>query len=194
MVILGVGLSIEHFLDGAHYNPGFFKFPIIIGLHVAPGGLYLGLAFLQLITRIRERKPNIHKICGWIAVGLGVVSGIMAIAATLLFPFSGSAMILFVAPFALYFVFALVSGLTSARNHDFIQHRKWMIRAFAIATAIGTQRLILVPTLVLFGIEDDTVRLASMFAFTSAFVLHLSISEYWLYQTRPSQRGLEVIA
>ncbi len=188
-VLLGIGFSIEHFFDNDHYNPGFYEFPLVISLHVAPGGLYLALVIFQLTSRIRRDQPWLHHVVGWFTVGLGLISGAMAVTATVLFPFSGQAMIFFVAPFACYFVFALVRGFWCARHRNFIQHRKWMIRAFAIATAIATQRLILVPALILFGTQEETIRLASMMAFTSAFALHLCISEYWLHRTRQQPVG-----
>jgi hypothetical protein len=96
-------------------------------------------------------------------------------------------MILFVAPFAVYFGLALLRGYNLARQGDYLQHREWMIRALAIASAIATQRLILVPTLVVLGDDPDTIRWASMLSFTSAFALHAVISEAWINRTRPAR-------
>ena len=127
---------------------------------------------------------------GRVGVMLGLVAGVTAIAVTIFFAFSGPAMIFFVAPFACYFGFALIRGYLAARSRNFRQHREWMIRAFAIASAIATQRLILVPALVVFGTDEVTIRLGSMMSFTSAFALHAMISEYWLHRTR--QLPLEI--
>ena len=183
-VILGIGFSVEHFFDDNHYNPGFYQFPIVISLHVALGGLYIGLATLQFFPQIRLEKPVLHRVNGRITVGLGVVTSIMAVAAITLFPFSGQGMIFFVAPFACYFGLALVLGFQCARAGNFMQHRRWMIRAFAIATAIATQRLILVPSLIVFGTAPETIRMASMAAFTCAFMLHALVAEIWLHQSQ----------
>lgn len=182
-VALGVGLSVEHFLDPNHYNPGFYEFPLIIGLHVGLGGAYLGLAVVQLVPGIRQARPSVHHAVGRLAVGLGLVSAVTAIAAIILFPFSGPAMILFVAPFAGYFGFALLNGYRFARRRDFARHRAWMIRALAIASAIATQRLILVPTLIVLGDDSVTIRWASMLSFTCAFGLHAWVSELWIRRT-----------
>jgi len=179
-ISLGMGLSIEHFLDEEHYNPGFYEFPWIISLHVALGGSYLGLAVFQLAPRIRQTRPTLHHTVGRLAVALGLVSAATAIATTILFPFSGPAMIIFVAPFAGYFGFALLNGYRFARRHNFAQHRNWMIRALAIASAIATQRLILVPALLAMGDDPVTIRWVSMFSFTSAFALHALVSELWI--------------
>jgi uncharacterized membrane protein YozB (DUF420 family) len=186
-VALGVALSIEHFLDEEHYNPGFYDFPLIISLHVACGGAYLALALFQFAPRIRDQRPDIHRNFGRVAVSFGFVSCLTALAAIVLFPFSGPAMIFFVAPFACYFGFALIRGFLLARQGKYDLHREWMIRAVAIASAIATQRLILVPALIAFGTEPETIRWASMISFTSAFALHAYISELWINRTRKSE-------
>lgn len=183
-VLLGIGLSIEHFLDKEHYNPRFYDFPLTIGLHVALGSSYLGLALLQFSSSIRTRHPAIHRNVGRITVALGIVSGVSALMAIILFPFSGPAMLFFVAPFACYFAFALIRGFQLARLRDFDKHREWMIRALAIASAIATQRLILVPALIAFGTEPVTIRWVSVVSFTVAFLVHASIAEVWIRQTR----------
>ena len=184
IVLLCLGLSIEHFLDENHYNPGYDKYPVVISLHVALGGMYVCFATVQLFAVIRKNAPKFHRVLGTTTVSLGLITSAMAVAVTILFPFSGPAMIFFVTPFACYFAYALTRGYLFARKQEYGRHREWMIRAFAIATAIATQRLILVPALVVFGTEEDTIRLLSMLSFTSAFALHAVVSEYWLYTTR----------
>ena len=38
------------------YNPGFIRFPTIVALHVILGGVYLMLAPLKFVKRIRSRQ------------------------------------------------------------------------------------------------------------------------------------------
>jgi len=183
--VLGVLFAIEHFLDTHHYNPGFYEYPVTIRLHVGLGGLFLALALLQICTRIRGAFPRVHRVVGRVAVAAGLVSGVTAVLAIVLFPFSGSGMVFFVAPFAIYFAVALVRGYVSARQRKFAEHRRWMIRALAIASAIATQRLIFLPTLAVFGTDEFTIRWASMFAFTLAFIIHSIAAEFWIRLGRP---------
>lgn len=189
---LGIGLGVEHFFDDEHYNLGFYEFPMVISLHVGLGAVYLVLALLQFVDGIRRRKPILHRLIGRTAVVTGLVTAVTAVVAIVLFPFSGPAMIFFVAPFAGYFAFALVYGLRAARRKEFVQHRAWMVRAFAIASAIATQRLILVPSLMVFGTEPETIRIASMLSFTGAFLIHAAISEYWLSLKKRAGEALPV--
>ncbi len=62
-----------------------------------------------------------------------------------------------------------------------------MIRAFAIASAIVTQRFIMIPTLMALGTEDAVIRWTSMLSFTIAFVVHSVIAEIWIV-VRKSER------
>ena len=52
LALVGVGASAAHYLQEP-YNPGFLEFPTIVALHVVLGGLYLALAPLQFVRRIR---------------------------------------------------------------------------------------------------------------------------------------------
>ncbi len=183
--VLGVAFAVEHFLDTNHYNPGFYEFPVTISLHVGLGGVFLGLALLQMSSRMRGAFPRVHRVLGRVTVIAGVVSGVTAVFAIVLFPFSGSGMVFFVAPFAIYFAVALVRGFVSARQRRFVEHRRWMIRAFALASAIATQRLILLPILAVFGTAESTIRWASMSAFTLAFIIHSIAAELWIGLRRP---------
>ena len=188
-ILLGVGFSIEHFLDEEHYNPGFYEYPVTIGLHVALGGSYLALVLFQFSYGIRDRRPTVHRGIGRVAVFLGLVTAVTALTAIVFFPFSGPAMVLFVAPFACYYAFALIRGYLLARRGQYDRHHEWMIRAVAIASAIATQRLFLVPALLAFGTAAETIRWASMASFTGAFVIHACIAELWITQTRESARN-----
>jgi hypothetical protein len=62
-----------------------------------------------------------------------------------------------------------------------------VIRAFAIAFAIATQRLIFIPSLFVAEIADPTdgriVRL-SLAAWSAALVAHSSLAEAWIRLTR----------
>ena len=82
-ILLATVSSIEHFLDDSHYNPGFYEFPWIISLHVAPGAAYLLLVVLQLTPRIRADRPDIHRNVGRLTVALGLTSATTAVLTTI---------------------------------------------------------------------------------------------------------------
>ena len=184
LALLGIVASIEHFTDGDHYNPGFTEYPLIIGSHVALGGLYLSLAMLQFIGRVRVGWPRLHRVSGRVAIVAGIVSGVTALLITVLFPFSGPAAMGVVGPFACLFLVALARGLWLARARRFAAHREWMIRAMAVATSIATMRLIFVPALLVIGESEEVARWLSLTSFGAAFLIHSIVAEAWIHSTR----------
>ena len=185
LALLGIALSAEHLLDDAHYNPGFYEHPVVTGLHVVLGGLYLALAMPQFLPALRERRPGLHRSLGRGAAAAGVVAGTTALVMMHLFPFSGSATMLVAGPFACLFLFSLARGVWLARRRRFPEHREWMLRAFAIATSIATRRLLFVPALFAFGeATDERARWLSIVCFGIAFLLHSALAEVWIRSTR----------
>src|ERR671916_3017905 len=88
LALLGVGASATHYLYEP-YNPGFLRFPTIVALHVVLGGVYLALAPLQFVRRIRSRHLGYHRWVGRLLVVLGLVVGVTALFMGLVIPFSG---------------------------------------------------------------------------------------------------------
>ena len=187
MIVLGVFFSIEHFLDPEHYNHGFNDYPLIISLHVAGGGLYFLGAALQFIPAIRRSRPIVHRITGRITFTLGLASGVVVLAITWLFPFSGMIEFYAILPFTGWFLWSLWQGFQAARAKDFTVHRKWMIRAFALASGIVTMRLIFVPLLIITDADEALAATLSLFSFVSAFLIHIALAEWWLRRHPVSQ-------
>lgn len=185
LALLGIAISVEHFLDADHYNPGFATFPAIIGAHVASGAIYLACGMAQFFRPLRERWPAVHRATGRVAILSGVVAAVTAVAITVLFPFHGPAAVYLVAPFAVFFLGSLIQAFSLARAGDFERHREWMIRAFAIGTGVATMRLIFVPAFLLLGeVSDERARPLSLFSFVAAFLVHLAVAEAWIRYTR----------
>lgn len=187
--LLGIALSFEHFLGGDHYNPGFVAHPVIIGLHVVLGALYLALALTQFAGSLRQWWPALHRAIGRVAIVAGLVSGATALLVTVLFPFHGPHAVLYIGPFACLFLFSLTRGFVLARGGRYALHREWMIRALAIGTGIATMRLIFVPAFLLLGeINDERARPLSLASFVTAFTIHLAVAETWIRATRTTAR------
>ena len=185
LALLGIALSAEHLLVADHYNPGFLEYPLVTRLHVVLGAVYLALAILQLAPRLRVRFPVMHRTFGRGAAVAGVVAGTTALAMMALFPFSGPVTLLVAGPFAILFILALARGVALARAGRYAEHREWMIRAFAIGTAIATMRLLFVPLLFGFGeATDERARPLSVLCFGLAFTAHVAVAELWIRASR----------
>ena len=184
LAIVGIGASATFYLREP-YNPGFLEFPVIVALHVILGGVYLALAPLQFVKRIRSRHIGYHRRAGRLLVAIGLVIGATALFIGLVIPFSGWAERAIIGLFGGLFLFALLKGFVHVRAGRVALHREWMIRAFAIGLSIATQRLIFVPAF--FLVADPAlgqVQAISAAAFGAAFVLHAGVAEVWIRLTR----------
>ena len=184
LALIGTGASATFYLREP-YNPGFLEYPTVVALHVVLGGFYLLFAPFQFVKRLRTRHLAYHRRMGRALVAIGLVVGASALFVGLVIPFSGWAERVIIALFGTLFLFALFEGFVHVRAGRVAPHREWMIRAFAIALAIATQRLIFVPAF--FLVADPTLEQAqalSAAAFLAAFVAHAGVAEVWIRLTR----------
>jgi uncharacterized membrane protein len=184
LAFLGVASSIGFFLREP-YNEGFTRFPAVMWVHVVLGGIYLALAPFQLVPRIRRRALGYHRMAGRCLTAIGLVTGATAIFISLVIPFSGWSERIIVGGFAIFFLVALALGFRHVRAGRIELHREWMIRAFAIGLGIATMRVVFIPSLIIFGVDDlETVRLLSILSFAAGFLINGSVAELWIRHTR----------
>jgi uncharacterized membrane protein len=184
LALVGVAASTVHnFVEP--YNPGFPDYPTIVALHVVLGAFYLLFAPFQFVRRVRSRHLGYHRRMGRVLVALGLVVGATALFVGLVIPFSGQAESVLIGLFGGLFLLALAKGFVHVRAGRVALHREWMVRAFAVALAIATQRLIFVPSLLAVGdpAHGRVVGL-SLAAWAAALVVHSSLAEAWIRLTR----------
>ncbi len=86
---------------------------------------------------------------------------------------------------------ALGKGFLYVRARRVALHREWIIRAFAIALAIATTRLIFISTILIVGMPADRqVATPVIVSFTVTCVAHASLAEAWVRATRRSVSGI----
>jgi uncharacterized membrane protein len=125
----------------AHFDGRFAAHPLWTLLHIAPGGVFLRLAPLQFSSSFRNRHLRFHRRSGRVLVVAGLLSGAGSLYFGLLMPFGpGEAIV--IALFGGLYLVAVGRGLFAIRKRDIGRHREWMVRAFAIALAISTIRVI----------------------------------------------------
>lgn len=110
-------------------------------LHIVPGALFLALALVQLSVRVRRRHLGLHRRLGRIAVALGLVSAVFGLVFGARYAFGGAPQTAATLVFGAWFGATLVLGLRAARRHRIGEHRRWMVRAFAVSTGVGTIRM-----------------------------------------------------
>ena len=188
LALVGVAASATHYLQEP-YNPGFLEYPTIVALHVVLSGLYLAPAPFQFVRRIRSRHLGYHRWAGRVLVSIGLVVVATALFMGLVIPFSGWIERVYIGLFGTLFLVALIKGFVHIRAKEVALHREWMIRAFAIALAVATMRLIFIPALIV--VADPTqgqLQTLSAASFLVAFVVHASVAEIWIRLTR--RRGV----
>jgi Predicted membrane protein (DUF2306) len=186
LALIGVGASVAHYLQEPN-NPGFIKFPTITALHVVLGGFYLALAPFQFVKRIRSRHLGYHRWAGRVLVAIGLVVGAAGVFMAMVIPAAGWPERVVVGSFGLLFLVALGKGFLYVRAGRVALHREWMIRAFAIALAIATTRLIFISGMLIVGMPTDgQVATLVIVSFTVAFVVHALLAEAWIRATRRS--------
>jgi hypothetical protein len=74
----------------------------------------------------------------------------------------------------------LVLGITAIRHRDVAAHRAWMIRAYALAVAAGTQAFTQGIGEGLFGTSDVSTALSV----TSGWVINLAVAEWIIRRPR----------
>jgi len=186
LALVGIAASATHYLQEP-YNRGFLRYPTIVALHVVLGGVYLALAPFQFIRRIRSRHLAYHRRAGRALVAIGLLVGMTALFMGLVIPAAGWPERVLIGLFGSVFLVALAKGFLHVRSGRVALHREWMIRAFAVALAIATTRLIGIALLLIVGSptggQAATIVVAS---FAVAFVLHASVAEAWVRATRKS--------
>ena len=178
-----------HILDGTPTDNDFAKryvaHPVLGYVHIGAGVIYLLGAALQVTKQFRVRHYAVHRRMGRVVVAAGVVAGVFAIVFGIEHPWgrwpeSAAAVV-----FGGWFVLCLVAGLRAIRGGDMVQHRRWMIRAFAVGTGIGTIRL-WVGLFIALTLTPLPAHATFGLAFWLALTMHVAAGEWWLRHTPPA--------
>lgn len=169
--------------------------PWLAYLHIAPGVVFLLGAPLQLSLRFRTRHYTLHRWLGRVLLVAGLLSGVLALVFGVLFPWGGVVEAGAAVVFGAWFVIALVLALRAIRRRNVPQHRRWMVRAFAVGLGVGTIRLwVGLFTAIFIGRNGgpDRLTLPDQATFAAAFwlglTMHVAVGEWWLRHT-PDLRG-----
>jgi uncharacterized membrane protein len=161
--------------------------PVPVALHIVAATVFALLGILQLVPRFRRRHLVWHRRAGrGVAVAGLVVAGTAFWMALFYAQKQGTGPLLL----GLRLVFApvlaacLVLGVTTVRRGDIAGHRAWMIRAYAIALAAGTQAFTggFAPLLPGSGVLKGDIAMGS------AWPINLAIAEWVIRRGAGSTR------
>jgi hypothetical protein len=144
-------------------------------LHAGVSATALGLGALQFFPRFRSRWPAWHRRAGTVYVIACLIGGTAALVLAL----GASTGPIASAGFGSLGVLWLgctIQAWRLARARDFVRHRRWMTRSYALAFAAVTLRLYL-PVLAVGHVDFDTGYRAISFL---CWVPNLVVAELWL--------------
>ena len=175
--------------SGAEITPDnvrFFAAPLPVVLHIISVTLYCVLGAFQFVPDFRRRNPNWHRAAGRILVPSGLVVALTGLWMTQLYPsieYDGTtlyALRLLVGAALILFIYR---GFAAIRRRDFLHHRAWMMRSYALAIGAGTQVLTHIPWLLFPSIQGELTRTLLMGA---GWAINVAVIEWILLRERRS--------
>ena len=158
-------------------NPRFADFPLPLVVHIVGATTYALVGIGQFVPRLRRRHPAWHRGAGRVLAVAGLLVAISALWMTLFHqaqPGSGSLLYVLRLVFGSALAASIVLGVAAVRRRDISAHRAWMIRAYAIGLAAGTQAF----TEGLGSATFGTGVLAADLAKGAGWVINLAVAEW----------------
>jgi uncharacterized membrane protein len=168
-------IPADHRFDG---------FPLPLLAHIVGASTFALVGVLQFVPRFRRRHLTWHRRAGRVLGVAGLMVAVSALWMTLFYeaqPHTGDLLYVLRLVFGSGMAACLVLGFTAARRRDIAAHRAWMIRAYAIGLAAGTQAF----TDGIGGAIFGTGLLAADLAKGAGWMINLGVAE-WAIQ-RPAR-------
>ncbi|GAA3048242.1 membrane protein [Actinokineospora globicatena] len=157
-------------------NARFAAAPVPIVLHIVGATVFSLLGAFQFSPGLR--RSSWHRRAGRITLPCGLIAALSGLWMTIAYPDApgdGQLLATFRLVFGTLMVVSLVQGYRAIRRRDLRAHRVWMIRGYAIGVAAGTQVVVTLPWVVVFGQPGGTTRALLLGA---AWVINLGIAEW----------------
>ncbi len=167
-------------------NARFLAAPVPVVLHVLAAIPFSFLGAFQLAPTIRRRFPAWHRGAGGVLAALGMVVAITGIWMAHRYPWpdgDGEGLYLLRILFGGLMAGSIMLALRALLRREFRAHGAWMLRGYAIGMGAGTQVVLQLPWLLLFGAPGQTARTLLMGA---GWVINLAAAEWALRRRLPS--------
>jgi uncharacterized membrane protein YozB (DUF420 family) len=164
----------------------FSGFPAALIIHIVGATVFALVGAFQFVPRIRRHHRTWHRRAGRLVAGAGLAIAGSALWLTLVYqaqPGTGALLYILRLLFASAMAASLLLGITAVRRHDIAAHRAWMIRAYAIALAAGTQ----VFTEGIGSVVVGTGEFRTDLAKGAGWVINLAVAE-WTIRRPDRQR------
>jgi uncharacterized membrane protein len=156
--------------------------------HILPAMLFMVLGPLQFVRSLRSKYPQIHRWSGRIFLTASAIVGVTGLTMAFGKTIGGVDEKAAITLFGVFFLIALAKALWHALRREFVQHREWMIRGYAIGLAVATIRPIMGTFFAAALLRGDAPEPKEFFgtAFWIGFTLQMIAAEIWINYTRPA--------
>jgi uncharacterized membrane protein len=198
-MVLFLAFSVPPYLAGdpalSRVPPAGFAahFPLLVA-HVLFASIAMVTCFMQVWPWLRQRHRTLHRYSGRVYVFAGVLpAGLTGLVIGVLTPFGPvlavSNMIL-----AVLWLACTAAGYRMARQRRYVEHRRWMLRSFALTFSIITNRIWGVILFITLGPMLDTTFRGdeTLLGWTVAglagwlgWTVSLLAAEWWLERSAP---------
>ena len=166
-------------------NARFVASPIATCLHIVGSSLFGLVGIGQFVDGFRRRNAAWHRRAGWVLATSGLLAALSGLWMTVFFPrVKGDSDLLdgLRLVFGVAMVVCLLAGLHfGAKKRDFVRHRAWMMRGYAIGMGAGTQVVVFIPWVLVVAPPGALQRALLLGA---GWVINLIIAEWWIARGR----------
>ena len=165
----------------------FAGFPAALVVHIVGATVFALVGAVQFVPRFRRSHRTWHRRAGRLVAGAGLAVAGSALWLTLVYeaqPGTGELRYVLRLVFASAMAASLLLGFSAIRRRDIAAHRAWMIRAYAIGLAAGTQAF----TEGIGGAVFGTGELRMDLAKGAGWVINLAVAE-WTIRRPARQRN-----
>lgn len=163
--------------------------PVSWFIHVLAGFAFGITGPVQFVRALRHRFGALHRVLGRIFVLSGTVIGFSGLSILAQVTSQRTPMVdIARGLFGLALLVALALAMAAIRNRDFLRHRAWVIRSYAIGMGLGTVALVFIPLYIVTG--QPPIGLTSDILFVVTWVMTIVIAE--VVVRRSSRSRLEV--
>lgn len=172
----------------------FTGFPAALVVHIVGALVFALVGAFQFLPRLRRHHGSWHRRAGRVVTGAGLAIAASALWMTLVYeakPGTGTLLFVLRLLFAPAMAACLLLGISAIRRRDVAAHRAWMVRAYAIGLAAGTQAF----TAGIGGAVLGTGGLRTDLALGAGWVINLAVAEWAIRRpARRSPRGTRAAA
>jgi uncharacterized membrane protein len=117
--------------------------PVLSWLHILPGLMFLLIGLVQFMPALRRAAPMAHRWLGRVFIVCGLISGVSLYWLVISLPAMGGMLTITGSwLFATGMIASLIIAWVAIRRRNIARHRAFMIRAYALGTAVATVRLL----------------------------------------------------